>query len=348
MRVVIANAQVPFVRGGAEMLAESLFGALLEAGHEVDIVSIPFKWYPPERIIEQVLANRLFSLDSGSGNRIDRMIGLKFPAYLMPHPEKVMWLLHQHRAAYDNWDSEIADIIQWPGGRAVREAVAEADGRAMRECRFIYTISGIVSRRLRDFNGVESTPLYHPPPAADTFRHGEQGDYVLVPSRVDPTKRQNLVLEALARTRRPVRAIFVGAGNAPDYERKLRAAAEASGLGDRVQWRGAVTHAEKIDLYAGALGIVFVPIGEDYGYVTLEAMLSGKPVVTCSDSGGPLEFIRDGENGLVRPADPKELADALDLLWAERSLARRLGIQAFEDYRSRDLRWSDVVSRLLA
>ena len=40
-----------------------------------------------------------------------------------------------------------------------------------------------------------------------------------------------------------------------------------------------------------ALGVIFPPLDEDYGYVTLEAMLAAKPVITCTDSGGPLEFV---------------------------------------------------------
>ena len=101
MRIVIATVQVPFVRGGGEMLADGLEAALLAAGHDVETVRLPFKWYPPERIPEHVLAARLFDLTESSGSRIDRMIGLRFPAYLLPHPNKVLWILHQYRTAYD-------------------------------------------------------------------------------------------------------------------------------------------------------------------------------------------------------------------------------------------------------
>ena len=97
MRVVVANVQTPFVRGGAEMLADSLLAALGEAGHSAELVRFPFKWYPTERIGEAMLAARLMELDEWVGGSIDRLIGLKFPAYLIRHPEKVLWLLHQYR-----------------------------------------------------------------------------------------------------------------------------------------------------------------------------------------------------------------------------------------------------------
>jgi len=345
---VIATTQVPFVRGGAELLAENLHAALLEAGHEAEIVSIPFKWYPPDRILDHMLASRLMKIEESCGTRNDRMIGLKFPAYMMPHPNKVMWLLHQYRAAYDTWDSPVGDIINWPDGNAIRNAIRSADEAIIPQCRAIYTLSQGVSDRLRRFNGIESVPLHHPPPGAASLRRGAYGDYVLVPSRIDESKRQHLVLEALALTRQPVRAVFIGAGNAPGYERSLHERTQSAGLQDRVQWLGAVTEQQKIGLYADCLAVAYPPIDEDYGYVTLEAMLSGKAVLTCSDSGGPLDFVEDRETGLIREADPQDLADALDLLWSDRPLAARLGTAGFENYQAQDFNWSSVVARLLA
>src|SRR5215218_7753942 len=105
MRILITTVQVPFIRGGAEILAEGLRDALRSEGHQPEIVAIPFKWYPPERILDHMLAGRLLDLTETSGVCVDRVIGLKFPAYLVNHPNKVIWLLHQHRTAYELWDS---------------------------------------------------------------------------------------------------------------------------------------------------------------------------------------------------------------------------------------------------
>ena len=46
--------------------------------------------------------------------------------------------------------------------------------------------------------------------------------------------------------------------------------------------------------------MLYPPYDEDFGYVTLEAFLSRKPVITATDSGGPNEFVVDGVNGFVR------------------------------------------------
>jgi hypothetical protein len=110
VRILIATVQVPFVRGGAEVVAEGLRQAFIAEGHDAEIAAIPFKWHPPERIPEHMLACRLLDLSETSGSRIDRVIGLKFPAYLVNHPNKTFWLLHQHRPAYDLWDSDPSPV----------------------------------------------------------------------------------------------------------------------------------------------------------------------------------------------------------------------------------------------
>src|SRR6266851_647708 len=149
MRILIATVQVPFIRGGAEILAEGLRDALRSAGHQAEIVAIPFKWFPAERILDHMLACRLLDLTETPQGKVDRVIGLKFPAYLAPHPNRVLWLLHQHRTAYEFWDHPFADLINSPQGARIRDAILEADQRLIPDSRAVYTISGNVSQRLR-------------------------------------------------------------------------------------------------------------------------------------------------------------------------------------------------------
>ena len=348
MRIVVANAQVPFVRGGAEMLADSLIAALREAGHEAELVTIPFKWYPCGRIPDAMLAARLMEVEEWRGGRIDRLIGLKFPAYLMRHPDKVLWLLHQYRGAYDLWGAEIGDLSNAPDGRAVRDVIRLADETLIPEAREVFTISRNVSDRLQRFNGIASRPLYHPPPAAALFREAPAEDFLLCPGRINLTKRQALVVEALLYCRSPVRVVFIGATDAADYADALAQRCQAVALGNRLQWRGVVSEAEKLDLYARCLGVVVPPIDEDYGYVTLEAMLSAKPVLTCSDSGGPLDFVIDGESGFICDPQPEVLGQAMDWLWQDRGRARDMGRVGLARYHALGLNWPDVVAELLA
>jgi glycosyltransferase involved in cell wall biosynthesis len=340
--------QVPFIRGGAEILAEGLQQALQADGHQAEIVSVPFKWFPPERILDHMLACRLFDLTETSHGTVDRVIGLKFPAYLIPHPNRVLWLLHQHRTAYEFWDHPFADLIHSPHGMRIREAILEADQRLIPESRAIYTISGNVSGRLRKYCGIESTPLYHPPQHADQFFCAGDDDYFFYPSRLGRPKRQDLVLRALVHTRRPVRVHFAGAPDAPQYVDELQALARSLKVHDRVTWLGPVPEEEKRRHYAHCRAVLFPPEDEDYGYVTLEAMLAAKPVLTCQDSGGPLEFVRDGETGRIVEPTPQTLAEAMDTLWDQRDNARAWGEAGREHYQKLGIGWPKVIERLLS
>lgn len=348
MRIVIATAQVPFIRGGAEILAEGLLHALRSQRHAAEIVAIPFKWYPPERILEQVLACRLLDLSESGGAPIDRVIGLKFPAYLIPHPHKVLWLLHQFRTAYDLWDHPFGDLDRYPNGPQVREAIQRIDQNLIPEAKAVFTISRNVSSRLWHYCGIDSVPLYHPPASAELFYGGPVEDYFFYPSRLASLKRQALVLQALAATRRPVRVRFAGLADEAHYGETLEMLARQLNVEHRVEWLGQVTEEEKRALYAHALGVIFPPVDEDYGYVTLEAMLAAKPLITCTDSGAPLEFVQHDVTGLIVKPSPQEIAMAMDRLWDDRSWAWAMGEAGKERYDNLNISWVAVAERLMA
>jgi glycosyltransferase involved in cell wall biosynthesis len=348
MKIVIATAQVPFIRGGAEILAEGLLHALRSQRHAAEIVAIPFKWYPPERILEQVLACRLLDLSESGGAPIDRVIGLKFPAYLIPHPHKVLWLLHQFRTAYDLWDHPFGDLDRYPNGPQVREAIQRIDQNLIPEAKAVFTISRNVSSRLWHYCGIDSVPLYHPPASAELFYGGPVEDYFFYPSRLASLKRQALVLQALAATRRPVRVRFAGLADEAHYGETLEMLARQLNVEHRVEWLGQVTEEEKRALYAHALGVIFPPVDEDYGYVTLEAMLAAKPLITCTDSGAPLEFVQHDVTGLIAKPSPQDIAMAMDRLWDDRSWAWAMGEAGKKRYDNLNISWVAVAERLVA
>ena len=347
MRILIATVRIPFVRGGAEVLAEGLRRVLVEAGHKAEIVAIPFKGYPPERILDQMLACRLLDLSETAAMPTDLLIGLKFPAYLIPHPHKVIWMIHQHRQAYDLWQHPLGDLHPYANGADVRTAIVAADTKLLPQSRWLFTISRNVTLRLKTYCGLNAAPLYHPPLDAGRFYTRPAEDFLYFPSRINPLKRQNLVLEALARTRSQVRIYFSVPGEEPGLERKCAELARKNGVADRVQWRGAVSEEEKRDLYAHSLGVLFPPLDEDYGYITLEAMLAQKPVITCTDSGGPLEFVVDRETGIVAEPTPESLASAMDDLWNDRERARQWGHAGRQRYSDLRIDWGNVIENLL-
>lgn len=348
MKILIATTQVPFIRGGAEVHAEGLRDALRAEGHQAEIVAVPFKWYPPERILSHMMACQMLDLSEIGDTRIDLVIGLKFPAYYVSHPNKVLWIIHQHRQAYELWEHAMSDLHLAPNGLEVRDTIRRADRRMISEARAVFANSKTVAARLNEYCGIASTPLYHPPQHAELYYCAQAEDYLLFPSRIATMKRQELVIEALAHTRLPVQVRFLGAADHQSYLEKLQARVRELGLEERVSWLGRVSDEEKIRQYAHALGVLFPAAGEDYGYITLEAMLSCKPVVTCTDSGGPLEFVHDGETGFVTEPTAEALAAAMDTLWENRERARSLGEAGRRLYDSLDISWTSVVRNLLS
>lgn len=348
MRIAVVHPQTPFVRGGAEAHTEALCRALVAAGHEAEIVAVAGKWYPATELVHHMAVWRSLDLSESNGIPIDAVIALKFPAYLVRHERKIVWLIHQHRSAYELWDHpEFADLSRQEEGPAVRDMIRRADRVALSEAKRVFTNSRNVQRRLWDSLRISSEPLYHRSPLTDALlamEPAEPGDYVLFPSRMEPLKRQWLAVEAMRYVRSDVRLVLVGAG--PD-EPALRERVRRAGLERRVAFEIGVPDERLAHLYLGALAVYYGPYDEDYGYVTLEGFAARRPVVTLADSGGPLEFVADGETGLVVPPEPRAIAEAFDRLHADRATARRLGEAGRAVLRSTVPPWPEVVARLL-
>lgn len=350
MRIIVATVRIPFVYGGAEVLADQLIQALGAAGHEAELLTIPFNPADPERIPDQMLACALMDLEGIHAARVDRLIALKFPAYLIPHSNKVAWIIHQHRQAYDLWDHPLGgDFRNAPRGKIVRDIIRRADAKLCSEAKTIFSLSANVAQRLRHFWNVDTIPLHHPPANPEAFYCADEvDDYIFFPSRLSANKRQDVVLRALSHTRNPVRLKFAGTADSAPYGEQLRAQAHDLGVHGRVEWMGFVSEQQKRDAYAHALAVLFPPFDEDYGYVALEAMLASKAVITCDDSGGPLEFVVPNETGLVSSPEPEKLAAALDTLWEDRALAAKLGRAGRKRYDGLGLSWANVVKHLLS
>ncbi|MGE5645388.1 MAG: glycosyltransferase family 4 protein [Acidobacteriota bacterium] len=341
MRVILATTFVPFVRGGADLIVEWLETMLVRAGHEVEVFRFPFDSNPPD-MLEQMLALRLLDV-SGRG---DRLIAIRTPSYLVRHPNKVLWFIHHHRAAYDLWGTCYGMPADDPEAQGYRDAFRNADNAAFGEAARIFTNSRVVSRRLEEFNGVASEVLYPPLLDAGRYRPGPYGDYFLYVSRMVPHKRQHLAVEAMRHTRTPVRLVVAGAAGSRPYLEELHALAPEGRVEILDRW---LAEERKIELIAGSLGGIYCPFDEDsYGYATLEMQHAAKAVVVTSDSGGPLELIEDGVNGLVVEPEPEALAAAMDRLYEDRAEARRMGEAAPARIAALGISWERVLARLLA
>lgn len=342
MNIAIAASQVPFVRGGAEVLVDGLAEALERHGHRVVVVALPFKWYPKEQLLRTALAWRLLDLSEANGAPIDRVICTKFPTWAVRHPHKVAWLVHQHRQAYDWIGTSLSDFSGSPADNELRRRVRAIDRAGLGECEKRFAISRNVASRLQRFTGLAAEPLYPPIRLTGLQHRGDDGTLLSV-ARLDAAKRVDLLLEALALTSEPVRATLVGSG--PD-EAKLRSLAARRGLGDRVTFLGAVSDRELVERYNRCRAVYYAPIDEDYGYATIEAFTANKPVLTTADAGGVLEFVRDGVTGAVVAPVPAAIAALLDRWYAQPECLPALGAAGHDAIA--DISWDRVVDRLTA
>ena len=333
---------MPFVQGGAELHVRALVDELRRRGYDVEKVAIPFRPQPKSALLAQAAAWRLLDLSSSNARPIDLLIATRFPTYFARHPRKVAWIIHQHRAAYELCGTEYSDFEHTTADVGLRKRLIDLDTRMLAECRHVFANAQNTANRMRTYNGIEARALYHPPPLAGRLQPGPHGDYALVVGRLERVKRADLAIRAFAHVPPPTRLVIVGDGS--ERAAAERAAME-SGAGDRIVFAGSPSSTELVRLYGGACAVVYVPYDEDDGYVTLEAFLCAKPVVTATDSGGTLEFVVDGENGIVCAPDPAAIGAALSRLAADRELAARLGGAGLP--RARAITWDGVVEQLL-
>lgn len=324
------------------VIARSLSTALRDAGHEADIVVTPQNRFG--RQAAAYAATWLTDLGSTEGKSIDQVISLRYPSYAVRHPNHVCWLNHTMREYYDLWDrfhaglgarSQIKESIR-------RRFVRTADWYLLtHNVRRLFVQSRTIQARL--WPSLRSRVLYPPAPQRP-YRCDDYGNYIFMVSRLTPLKRADLLLRALAMPAGAgIRAVIAGEG---EERPALEALIARERLGDRVTLTGRLKDDELLDHLARCRAVCFPPLGEDYGFVTVEAFASRKPVITCLDSGGPAELVTDGEHGLVTEPTAGALADALRRIMRDRSLAEHMGWQAHA--RGAELTWSRTVDTLLA
>jgi glycosyltransferase involved in cell wall biosynthesis len=341
MRIAVCAPQVPFEHGGTEILAETLTEQLRRRDHEVELVRIPFKWYPGPRALREALLWRLVDLDEAQGRPIELVIATKFPSYAIRHPNKIVWLVHQFRQAYELDRTELGQFGEEPVDRATVRAINRLDRTTLGEARRLFAISRNVADRLQRSTGLEAEVLLAPPQQLAYRSSDGVGTFILSVGRLDRAKRIDLLLEAAALDG-SLRVVVAGEG--PDRARLEQLSAEYK-LDGRVTFTGRVPEGELVDLYAECLAVFYAPIDEDLGLVPYEAFLSEKPVVTTKDAGGPLEVVVDHRNGLVCEPVPAAVAEACAWLAANPEKARAWGRSGKQTAELTS--WDIVVDRLL-
>ena len=345
MKVLVVNNMAPFVWGGAEELAVHLQKNLIAAGHQSEVLRIPFQWEPATRIPSQMLMVRAFELMN-----VDRVIALKFPAYLIRHPHKTLWLLHQYRQAYDLFDAGQTNLPTDLVGRDLRHLIHNADAECFRESRRIFTNSEVTRKRLQQYNGFDAQVLLPPLNDPALFPGAPSKGYIFAGGRINGMKRQHLLLEALAQTPPSTRLLIAGPPDMPEDGKRLVDLTARLGLGDRVQLDLRFLPRQVYADYVNhASAVAYLPFDEDsLGYVAMEAATAGKALITTHDSGGVLGLVKHRQTGWVAEPVPKSLADAMAAVYADSATTRDLGLAARELWLGMGITWQQTVETLLS
>lgn len=345
MKVLVVNNMAPFVSGGAEAMATHLKTNLEIAGHEAEILRLPFQWEPATRIPSQMLMARSLMLQN-----VDHVIALKFPAYLIPHPSKTLWLVHQYRQAYDLFDAGQTNLPEGPAGADIRRVIKNADDECFRGARRIFSISDVTQKRLAKYNGFPSTVLRAPINDPEIFIGGQPQGYVFAGGRVNAAKRQHLLIEAMATASKSVRLVVAGPPDSPADAARLHETAERLGVLDRVQLDlRFLDRAEYAAYINGAAAVASLPFDEEsFSYVAMEAATAEKALISTTDSGGVLGLAQHGRTGWVASPDAKSLAEALSMVFANPKRTRDFGAAAKACWVSYNVTWPATVEALLS
>ena len=343
MKIALCSSFVPFINGGYRNIIEWLQLMLEKEGHTVEVVYLP-EVDEPDLLFSQMAAFRWVDLSAA-----DRVICFRPQSHLIRHPHKILWFIHHIRVFYDMWGGPYS-IRDNAKNRGIRDALHDTDTAALREAKRIFTNSKVVSRRLKDFNKIDSEVLYPPVLQSERFHSRQYGDEIVCICRFEHHKRQHLLIEAMRYTKTPVRLRLCGTGSGQDYTKKLQSSIKQHNLTSKVQFEDRwITEEEKVEMLSDCLAAAYLPIDEDsYGYPSVEASHASKAIITTSDSGGVLELVQDGVNGFVVDATPKALAEVMDKLYADRQLAEKLGRNACTRLDKLNISWSHVIKRLLA
>jgi glycosyltransferase involved in cell wall biosynthesis len=343
MRIALVSSAVPFINGGGRFIVEWAEAQLRAAGHNVERFYLPFA-DDPDLMLDQIAAYRLMDLTQSC----ERIITFRPPAHVIEHPDKICWFIHHIRTFYDLWDTPYVGMPHTPKTRALRAALMEADTNGLASAKQLYTNSKVVADRVKRFNGLDAQVLYPPVWAPERFRCDGYGEEVVVICRVEPHKRQHLLIDAMEHARSAVRVRLCGVPANPAHGAAIEADIARRGLGQKVifdnRW---ISEQEKVEMLAGALGVAYLPADEDsYGYPSIEGAHARKAVLTTTDSGGVLELVQHERNGFVEPPEPRAIAARLDQWFADRALARRMGEENCARLEELGITWPRVIEAL--
>jgi len=337
---VVTPKSVNGERGGAENLYEGLVQALKTAGHSAIQIEIPVDESSFEKILESYCYCYYLDL-----NDYDCVISTKAPTYMVQHKNHISYLLHTIRVFYDMFESEY-DVHDREKQRQ-RQIIQVFDRYALdpirikKHCAIGQTVVDRLKKSDPFWDQINFEVIY-PATRLSAFISPHDGQFVFLPGRLHRWKRVDLIIKAMAFVKPPVKLVIAGKG---EDEENLQKLVKTQGLEERVQFLGTISDNELLDLYSKSIVIPFVPDHEDYGYITIEAFKSKKPVITCKDSGEPAIIVKDTISGFVVEPDPQIIAEKINYFIDNPEKISQMGTAGFESVEH--ITWDNIISKLL-
>lgn len=377
---VVGPSPVPFTIGGAENFLWGLCEALnKETEHQAELIKLPSRELGFWELIHTYYD--FYRLDL---SQFDLVISSKYPAWMVQHKNCICYMQHTLRGLYDTYHltrlpvktdrknkyiNEVLDCMkgywniknlenffqmlfalekrkdipenyfQFPGSfiRAIihfLDSVALSQAGMHRVC----AISETVKNRTEYFPPGTHVKVIHHPTILKQRNTGEMR-HIFIASRLDAPKRIDLLIRAMKYVQGDI-PLYI-AGNGPQKEEWERLASNDP----RIHFLGFVDEETLEDYYANSLVVPYFPYDEDYGLITIEAMLHKKPVITTTDAGGPTEFVVNGETGFVTKFHEKAVAEKINYLVEHPQEAKRMGENAYQ--KVKDITWKHTVNQLL-
>jgi glycosyltransferase involved in cell wall biosynthesis len=340
-KICVCSAQIPFTHGGTEVVAENLIERFQQRGHQAEQVRLPLQTQPHEELLKSCLAWRMIDLNFVELEQIDLAICLRFPAYMVRHQNKVIWLFHQYRQIYDLYQTNYSSFQPTSKDNEFRKYLIDLDHISFRESKKVFVQSRNVAKRLQQSIGCDSEILFPPISDAEKFHSTGFGDSILSVARLAGNKRVQLLIDAMQFVPNRFNAIIIGDGYA---KKELMERTTQLGLQDRIHFAGHLGRQQVIETYATAGAVFYGPLDEDYGLATLEAFYARKPVITCRDSGGVLEFVNE-KTGWVSEPEPGSIAACIEESLVHKERSREKGEEGYRNISF--LSWDYVLDRLL-
>lgn len=376
---IVAPSPVPFTIGGVENLLWGLCNWMNQnTEHQVELIKLPSRELDFWSLIETY--RNFYNLDL---NYFDMVISTKYPAWMVRHNNHVCYLQHRLRGLYDtchvtqktkrgckkvdfildymannpevdsldkffdmlydlkkNHAGVPAEYFDFPAP-FIRDIIHYLDNNALTNHRIkkFLCISETVKNRKEYFPPNSQVVAVHHPSNLKNYTFGEY-KHIFMVSRLDDPKRIDLLIQAMRYVKADIKLYIAGTGPA---EEQLKAMAAGD---NRIVFLGFVKDAEVEQYYKDSIVVPYFPYYEDYGLITIEAMMHKKPVITTVDSGGPTEFVKNMETGFVVRPDPKEIAEKIDYFASDPTEAERMGQNAYA--LAKKITWQNVVDAMLS